>query len=318
MELTLQHKEFELSDDSNDRAKSFLALDKKIVSGIVNLQVSYLEIAKALYEISENKLYYYFTFSTKYYDRRSAFSVEEYAMARFGMSRKTVNQLLGIWKAFAAVNGGVIGKYENYSFSQLEELLPLCKSGKEVSCAYLPEWVNENVKPETTVKEIRALKREFKKVKEKNKKSESPAEEKPETDVIQSTDDVEVEEENDGAWRILKNDKERKIFLENYHAWSVCAINEFLGLIYYRCKLSDGSYVIALEWKNTESKYSRERMGGVGVLRYIKRVGKEFHLEPLSVSSLVTILRTENLNVPSSIFNSWSESVINCGNMLDN
>lgn len=101
----------------------------------------FITVAYKVYE-----LHYYETYKEKYKN------IVECCKSEFGFSKSTTYRLLDIVKTFGAVENGMITynsvcRYNNYSYSQLSEMLSLSESQRE------------KVTADTTVSEIRNIKK---------------------------------------------------------------------------------------------------------------------------------------------------------------
>jgi hypothetical protein len=110
---------------------------KRLIEGIFD---NYLEIGTKLNEINESNLYMINGYKT----------IEDYAQSEFNLSRTTTNNVMNIVKRFCDEDGDLLEKYEDYSFSNLVELLPV--KDEDI----------DKFSPSLTVKETRTKKNEIK------------------------------------------------------------------------------------------------------------------------------------------------------------
>ena len=91
------------------------------------------------------------------YKEKGFNNIHEFALAEFKLSKNQTYNLLSVAKNFSS-QGKLLDPYDQYSFSQLVEMVSL------------PEELHSSISPDTTVKEIRQIKKEIK----EPKSSESP------------------------------------------------------------------------------------------------------------------------------------------------
>lgn len=305
MDVILHKKEnklFEMTQEAK-ACEELRVCESIIDKAIDNVQLNYLAIAEALSRIKTRRLYYGLSVVSAEGLAHYIYDIEEYAYIRFGMSRTTVHTAMGIYEAFCKNGGLSIGKFSDYSYSQLAELLPLCKKKNaygsglhSISCENLPEWVAEEIPSDMPVKQIRA-------VKKKHKEKSAPKKAKVEENIQAAealepqNDDISDETETKKRYEILelKNDEARKQFIKSPCEWDIFAFNQFLGITYRRVQLSNGAYIIALEW-NDSSDWAKSHNGGKAWSKYLFVSGEEFRLNPLSDSYLVGYLRSHDCN----------------------
>lgn len=74
---------------------------------------------------------------------------------------------------------------------------------------------------------------------------------------------VKVSENNDNdkvsGLPILKNDEQRKVWVENYKAWGLWYTDNYIDVNYYKYDFPDGSRLIAAEYPDRESYWSDEK-----------------------------------------------------------
>lgn len=116
------------------------------------------KIKKAMYNVCKEYLYIGFLLREvkdyEYYKEKDYTDVYDYARQELGFKKSSVKNFIAISDTFCLVQKGtktmfLEDKYERFKYSQLCEMLSL--SDKQ----------RENVSPDMTVKEIRALKKEM-------------------------------------------------------------------------------------------------------------------------------------------------------------
>ncbi|MBQ1171179.1 MAG: hypothetical protein IIX48_01095 [Lachnospiraceae bacterium] len=126
-----------------------LASVKYVHSDLNDLQHSYIRLGFHLRELLLCNYHYQFGYWDFY----------NFCAANFGLDRSTVSRLMEVSKEFSRKNDNmhhtptmfIDDRYKDYSYSQLCEMLPLSSDQRK------------QIKPNMTVKQIRELKKQFKK-----------------------------------------------------------------------------------------------------------------------------------------------------------
>ncbi len=194
-----------------------------------------------------------------YYRALDYETIYEFAEKEFDIKRSTTKNLIGIVKTFCINNGTmkqspsviVAPKYQEYSQTQLVEMLPLLPSQRE------------KIKPDMTVAEIRAMKAAFKL--ERNPEgtamdgegagsSARSEREQPEVvhDEAAGNEPCEPEriKESDEhidpglvTWVPFNNDEDRKKWLENFREWNLWLDIPQINLKVYRWLFPNGDMI---------------------------------------------------------------------------
>lgn len=272
-----------------------------------HVQENYIKIGILLKKIKEETLYSFCSYEKENGETVPCRTVEEYAFLRFGLSKTVVfNSIAIVEKFLIRANDEDIAFYpklNGFGYSALCELVPLTKNCTRYSSdvGTLPEWVEEEIKPEMSVKEIREVKKRHKKVVVKNTTDDN---DKP--DDLERQDDECSEEKRVGSFHIFKNDIERKFVFENYRNWDIFSVNEYLGLTYYRLYLGKNVYAIAIGWKTDEPYYVKTN-GGYRNYFYIFEKGKAFNMDSYSISTLLRVIKEKNLHCDLEVWNRMHE-----------
>lgn len=202
------------SDVVDSFAESYLL---RIHDDVSNIQKGFIRLGFHLYEIKQYEYY----ISTGYDD------FYEFCEANYGFSPSTTKRYIEVWYEFGMRGLSSLPKmfidekYEDYSYSQLVEMLPLDESERL------------KISPTMTVKEIRSLKKELR---QKKKETVSEIERrcdvapelkecKPELDIYKS--ELDMQRENileqlgvmygslDVCWKLL-SDKDREDITREY------------------------------------------------------------------------------------------------------
>lgn len=126
-----------------------LASVKYVLTDLNDLQHSYIRLGFHLCEL----------LSCNYHQHFGYWDFYNFCAANFGLDRSTVSRLIEVSKEFSKKNDNmqrsptmfIDDRYKDYSYSQLCEMLPLSFDQRK------------QIKPNMTVKQIRELKKQFKK-----------------------------------------------------------------------------------------------------------------------------------------------------------
>lgn len=149
-------------------------------------------------------------------------NIYELAEHCFNLPKTTTVNIIAITKKFGHMMSTLKTEYEEYSFTQLSEMVSLSDEQLKL------------VNPEMTVQEIRAMKKA-------NKKTG------PLTDQRENTQPV-------TSFLTFKNDTERRYFIDNYDAWGLWLEFPELNLKFYKAELNNGDFLVVTEYKHFLSK----------------------------------------------------------------
>ena len=149
-------------------------------------------------------------------------NIYELAEHCFNLPKTTTVNIISVTKKFGYLMNSLKKDYEEYSFSQLTEMVSL--SDEQLAL----------VNPEMSVQDIRAMKKANKKV-------------GPTSDQTQDCTKVE-------SFIQFKNDNERSDFIKNYEYWGLWLEFHELNLKFYKCELSNGDFLVATAYKSFISK----------------------------------------------------------------
>lgn len=149
-------------------------------------------------------------------------NIYELAEQCFNLPKSTTISIIAVAKKFGYLMTSLKSEYEEYSFSQLTEMVPLSDEQLKL------------VNPQMTVQEIRAMKKAQKKIDPTSGQNEN-------TQLMTS-------------FLTFKNDTERRYFIENYTAWGLWLEFPELNLKFYKAELNNGDFLVVTEYKNFLSK----------------------------------------------------------------
>lgn len=240
---------------------------------LVKTRKSFVKIGWYLKHIQEGELYKEDGYQNIY----------DFAFQKFNLSQPTATRFMKVCEKYSVNHDTpeLDDKYTDYSVSQLFEMLPMT-----------PEQ-EEQVTPETTVKEMRQIKKSNQKdsdafctedtipgqtsiendfpeyMPDGHNPDESYAtSHKAETSYI----DVDYQElpkpepeaaeetENGTELPILKNNEQRKEWLANYKAWGLWYRDEHIDVNYYKYDFKDGSRLIVTEYPQRYLYWQEKQM----------------------------------------------------------
>lgn len=216
-----------------------------IKTDISDIKNRYISLGFHLHEALAMKYYQDFGYADFY----------EFCEKNFQMDKSAVSRSINLWKEFADYDERarsrkifIDEKYRKYSYSQLCEMLSL----DEKKC--------KSITPDMTVKQIREKKKEWKKKKPlvQDEKS-SVATSQPEKPVIAEKKEEAKEETVQQELPLMKNNNQRKEWLENYKDWGLWYRDEHIDVNYYKYDLPDGSRLIVEEYPQREMYWSKEK-----------------------------------------------------------
>lgn len=117
-----------------------------IESDVMDIKKRYVTLGFHLYEMDQ----------CRYYEDLGYENLYECIEANFAMDKSAVSRCIGVWKAFAAVDGDgsrkmwVDDRYKDFSYSQLTEMLPMSERDRY------------RISSDMSVKKIREVKQRLK------------------------------------------------------------------------------------------------------------------------------------------------------------
>lgn len=146
-------------------------------------------------------------------------TIYELAEQELRLEKGFVSRVMGVVKKFGEyIKSALKNEYQEYSFSQLQEMLPLTKDQLEL------------VNPSMSKNDIRALKKA-------SPKTVAPAQQN-------SEDQLPNVQKSENTYLTLKNDKERLAFLSLYETWGIWLEVPELNMSFYRCDLNNGDFIL--------------------------------------------------------------------------
>ncbi len=170
----------------------------------------------------------------------------DFCEQRFGIKRSTAYALRNVYKAFGCgQEGKVLPAYKDYSYSQLVEMLPLSSEERK------------KVKPEMSIKDIRALKQSEKAtVVKATELKPTPAPQE------QLTVEEAPQKEQANGVLLLKNDKEREAWIADYEKHCYLWVDvPSLYLKVYRYDFKNGDYFLVVRAGKKTSVYGLSDYG---------------------------------------------------------
>lgn len=185
---------------------SLLLSEYEVFLRIGRINNSYFEIGKALKKIKDEKLNEYHANYGSTFAGKSFMRFEEYVKRRFNLKKSSAYALIGVYETFGGYDGKIKPKYAAYNYSQLAEILSL------------PAEKRDDIKPEMSVKEIRAYKKSL--ILPKGD-TEAITDLKPSDKVIESMPTEVIGEktippEKGNVKLVFRNKAEREEWLEDY------------------------------------------------------------------------------------------------------
>lgn len=243
-------------------------MSEKIIYGLINLREE-RELARASHgyimrDISDLKNQYIrlgFHLAEcqrmKYYEDFGFDNFYEYCDKNFKLDKSAVSRVINVWHDFCICNDSgthtmfINPRYEDYSYSQLVEMLPM------------DQVTRSKCKPNMTVKQLRDLKAVKKQIIKEDPGTviDVPVEEvatsQPE-DVKPKILKCNSDPENKSILPVLKNDTQRKEWLSNYKAWGLWYYDENIDVNYYKFDFPDGSRLVVAEYPKRPGYYLKE------------------------------------------------------------
>lgn len=200
-----------------------------------SVQNSFIRIGWYLKHIRQNGLY----------QQEQYKNIYEFAEDKFRLKKSTVSRFINLCEQFSVNHDSpmIAEKYQMFSMSQLEGLLPL-----------KPEEL-EKIDSGMTIKQIREAKRKIRERERERKKEDGPEEivaasQQPEPDpLLPAAEEPRPE---------FANDKERKAWLENVEEWGLWYEDANIQARYYKYDFEDGSRLIAVKYRYTCPPYMQD------------------------------------------------------------
>ena len=224
-----------------------------IESDVMDIKKRYVTLGFHLYEMDQ----------CRYYEDLGYENLYECIEANFAMDKSAVSRCIGVWKAFAAVDGDgsrkmwVDDRYKDFSYSQLTEMLPMAERDRR------------RISSDMSVKKIREVKQRLKEKKssenmkpvveqEKDKISARGTRVNVREDDVVATSQLEdavkdqpveiVADQSDQQrqpdFPDMKNMQEREDFVNTYKDWKIWCRNDLTEEVFYRYDLPDGAAIV--------------------------------------------------------------------------
>lgn len=148
-------------------------------------------------------------------------NIYEFAELEFGLKKSSTKNYIAVASRFSE-NGIILEQFKDYNFTQLTEMLPLNEEQLKLCSSSM------------TAQEIRALRKSLTGQLTGQNEEET-------TENIESTKESRVIK--------LKNDNERREFLENHRMWRILGQIDELGLKVFVCEIENGDFIYAYSQK---------------------------------------------------------------------
>lgn len=250
----------------------------------VKIQKSFVKIGWYLKHIQDNELY-----------REDGYAnINECAADQLGYSQSTVSRFIGICEKFSKNHNSpeLDEKYEGFDKSQMIEMLPMVpeqleKVTPEMTVKQIRDIKNRGKQDNESADESgdveennlpgqTSLETDFPEympdtvspdssdMKEKSYATSHKGQEEDNPDKEEQTEDVVI----DGTYKeistqqefpVLKNDNQRKEWLNNYHDWGLWYRDENIDVNYYKFDFTDGSRLIVAEYPQRYQYWTGKR-----------------------------------------------------------
>lgn len=239
----LNYKCPSIPDTLEDEKKQLMECETSIKLSIKQTETKFLTLGENLAFIRDKKLYKHSCYVT----------FDLYIQNTFNMSKSTAYRLIQISEFMKSCTGAT---FEKYNYSQLIEIVSIPEEDRKNLLLKITSQMSK--------REIQQLKHYYYKNKQKeaesNLKSDfaenqinRPSFEEAYEEALKTVENDEIKP------LMLKNDKQRKEFLETYEQWELMAIIPYLNLKIYRRRLKNQSSIIAFSAEITSSKHSYVR-----------------------------------------------------------
>lgn len=173
------------------------------------------------------------------YEEDGCTSIWDFADDQYGISRSTASRWISMNDRFS----------ENGNSPNLSDAYKDFGKSQLQEMLYLPDGKLEEVTADMTVKEIRQI-----------RGPEKPEPEKPELPV-------------------MRNNDQRKAFLDSYQTWPIWFEVPEASEVYYRYNLPDGTSIVIREyhmWLDWKEKYSDQDPHNIGTREYLLKPGYHY------------------------------------------
>lgn len=242
-----------------------------IESDVMDIKKRYVTLGFHLYEMDQ----------CRYYEDLGYENLYECIEANFAMDKSAVSRCIGVWKAFAAVDGDgsrkmwVDDRYKDFSYSQLTEMLPMSerdryrissdmsvKKIREVKQRLKEKKSSENMKPVVEQEKDKISARGTRvNVREDDVVATSQLEDAVKDQPVEIVAD-QSDQQRQPDFPDMKNMQEREDFVNTYKDWKVWCRNELTEEVFYRYDLSDGAAIVVkvfpyIPWWNKKEAEGR-------------------------------------------------------------
>lgn len=224
-----------------------------IESDVMDIKKRYVTLGFHLYEMDQ----------CRYYEDLGYENLYECIEANFVMDKSAVSRCIGVWKAFAAVDGDgsrkmwVDDRYKDFSYSQLTEMLPMSerdryrissdmsvKKIREVKQRLKEKKSSENMKPVVEQEKDKISARGTRvNVREDDVVATSQLEDAVKDQPVEIVAD-QSDQQRQPDFPDMKNMQEREDFVNTYKDWKVWCRNELTEEVFYRYDLPDGAAIV--------------------------------------------------------------------------
>ena len=224
-----------------------------IESDVMDIKKRYVTLGFHLYEMDQ----------CRYYEDLGYENLYECIEANFAMDKSAVSRCIGVWKAFAAVDGDgsrkmwVDDRYKDFSYSQLTEMLPMSerdryrissdmsvKKIREVKQRLKEKKSSENMKPVVEQEKDKISARGTRvNVREDDVVATSQLEDAVKDQPVEIVAD-QSDQQRQPDFPDMKNMQEREDFVNTYKDWKIWCRNDLTEEVFYRYDLPDGAAIV--------------------------------------------------------------------------
>ena len=224
-----------------------------IESDVMDIKKRYVTLGFHLYEMDQ----------CRYYEDLGYENLYECIEANFAMDKSAVSRCIGVWKAFAAVDGDgsrkmwVDDRYKAFSYSQLTEMLPMSerdryrissdmsvKKIREVKQRLKEKKSSENMKPVVEQEKDKISARGTRvNVREDDVVATSQLEDAVKDQPVEIVAD-QSDQQRQPDFPDMKNMQEREDFVNTYKDWKIWCRNDLTEEVFYRYDLPDGAAIV--------------------------------------------------------------------------
>lgn len=242
-----------------------------IESDVMDIKKRYVTLGFHLYEMDQ----------CRYYEDLGYENLYECIEANFAMDKSAVSRCIGVWKAFAAVDGDgsrkmwVDDRYKDFSYSQLTEMLPMSerdryrissdmsvKKIREVKQRLKEKKSSENMKPVVEQEKDKISARGTRvNVREDDVVATSQLEDAVKDQPVEIVAD-QSDQQRQPDFLDMKNMQEREDFVNTYKDWKIWCRNDLTEEVFYRYDLPDGAAIVVkvfpyIPWGNKKEAEGR-------------------------------------------------------------